>query len=163
MEELGFNLMLWNPKLFPHPRNYLCIPRASKFTRGNLNFPRRFIVFVFNEEKINKVDFATVEAINKVTQWLMGNIIKKEKMIKNPQLNHLTLVKTKWNQKKPSFFFKWENADIEWDPCVIRDPGISPTTTTTTTPSQRARAPFRVFYLFYHFFFLSCLLLRGGL
>jgi hypothetical protein len=35
-----------------------------------------------------------VEAINKVTQWLMGNI-KKEKMIKNPQLNHLTLVKTK--------------------------------------------------------------------
>jgi hypothetical protein len=49
------------------------------------------------------------------------------------------------------------------DPCVIRDPGISPTTT-TTTPSQRARAPFRVFYLFYHFLFLSCLLLlRGGL
>jgi hypothetical protein len=49
---------------------------------GISTFQRRFIVFVFNEEKINKVDFAMVEAINKVTQWLMGNIIKKEKWLR---------------------------------------------------------------------------------
>lgn len=65
--------------------------------------------------------------------------------------------------EEAKFFKMGKRGHRVGDPCVIRDPGISPTT--TTTPSQRARAPFRVFYLFYHFlffFFLSCLLLLCG-
>ena len=92
---------------------------------------------------------------------------KAQQMIKReyPQLNHLTLVKTKWNQKKPpSFslleeilflFFKWENKkkkNRDGDPCVIRDPTIF-LSLLYTTPCHGARAPFRVILFIWLFSF----------
>jgi hypothetical protein len=114
-----------------------------------------------------------VEAINKVTQWLMGNIFQKIlKPSKWLRENILNLTIWHWLERNETrrshllffvgrdFIFKWENKikNRDGDPCVIRDPSIFPSLL-YTTPCHGARAPFRVilFIWLFSFSFFSCL------